>query len=386
METVISVQNAQLPTGGDYRTGDSPMRTGQETDRAQAVDVTHAQPAEQFRRDYECLRQLFDHAGDAIFVHGLDGQITDVNLAACEALGYTREELLGMCPWDFIVHDSQERILSVWAQMRSGVPITINDELRRKNGTPFPVEVRLVRYRTDHGEVIIDICRDITKRRQAETAKVKAEVALVEERNRMAREIHDTLAQSFTGILLQLEAADAAAEAGMSVNTYISRVRDIAKFGLGEARRSVLALRPLVLEKRGLEHALRQLAERSSIEGAIICDLTAAGEIQRLASAVELGLFRIAQEAVGNAVKHARATRISIELVFAREGVKLCVTDNGSGMAAADSDFLPKGGYGLLAMRERAQEVGGDLEIRDGIGGGTRISLVIPAPPNLAHT
>src|SRR5688572_7288937 len=237
METVISVQNAQLPTGGDYRTGDSPMRTGQETDRAQAVDVTHAQSAEQFRRDYECLRQLFDHAGDAIFVHGLDGQITDVNLAACEALGYTREELLGMCPWDFIVHDSQERILSVWAQMRSGVPITINDELRRKNGTPFPVEVRLVRYRTDHGEVIIDICRDITKRRQAETAKVKAEVALVEERNRMAREIHDTLAQSFTGILLQLEAADAAAEAGMSVNTYISRVRDIAKFGLGEARR-----------------------------------------------------------------------------------------------------------------------------------------------------
>src|SRR5688572_17919379 len=260
-----------------------------ETEAAKTVDVTRAQSAEQFRRDYECLRRLFDHAGDAIFVHGLDGQITDVNLAACATLGYAREELLGMCPWDFVVHDSREKILSAWAQMRSGLPITVNDELRRKDGAPFPVEVRLVRYSADQRDVIIAICRDITKRRQAEAATLKAEVALVEERNRMAREIHDTLAQSFTGILLQLEAAEAATEAGLSASSYISRVRDIARFGLGEARRSVLALRPLVLEEQGLEHALRQLAERSSIEGAIICELTATGGVQRLDSAVELG-------------------------------------------------------------------------------------------------
>src|SRR5207253_1366042 len=121
--------------------------------------------------------------------------------------------------------------------------------------------------------------------------------------------------------------------------SYIRRVRDIAKFGLGEARRSVLALRPLVLEEKGLEHALRQLAERSSIEGAMNCDFTAAGVFQRLNSAVELGIFRIAQEAVGNAVKHAKASRVSIELVFAPEVVKLRVTDDGSGIAG-DSEVL----------------------------------------------
>lgn len=338
-----------------------------------------------FQRDYECLRRLFDHAGDPIFVHGLDGQFTDVNLAACEKLGYTREEFVGMCPWDFVVHDSREKILTVWAGMQPGVPTTVTDELRRKDGTHFPAEVRLVRYNAAGGEVIIAICRDITKRRQAEAATVKAEVAMLEERNRMAREIHDTLAQSFTGILLQLEAADAATEAGLSADSYISRVRDIARFGLGEARRSVLALRPLVLEEQGLEHALRQLAERSSIEGAIICELTAIGGVQRLDSAVELGLFRIAQEAVGNAVKHAKSTRISIELVFASEGVKLCVTDNGSGIAA-EPDVLAKSGYGLLAMRERAREIGGNFEIQNAVEGGTRISLGVSIPRTVTHT
>ena len=349
------------------------------------MDATRAQSGEQFRREYECLRRLFDHAGDAIFVHGLDGRIRDVNLAGCETLGYTRDELLGMCPWDFVVHDSREKIQSSWAQMRPGFPLTVIDELRRKDGALFPVEVRLVRSSADQHEVIIAICRDITKRRQAETARVKAEGALVEERNRMAREIHDTLAQSFTGILLQLEAAEGAIEAGLSLKGYIDRVRDIARFGLGEARRSVLGLRPFVLEEKGLEHALRQLAERSSIEGAIICELTASGVVQRLDSVVELVFFRIAQEAVGNAVKHAKATRISIELIFAPTEVKLGVTDNGRGMAA-DADVLVKTGYGLLAMRERAREIGGQFEIEDATGGGTRISLAVSTLPSLGHT
>jgi PAS domain S-box-containing protein len=361
------------------------MTESKEKHAKRVVDGTRKDSAEQFRRDYECLRRLFDHAGDAIFVHGLDGQFTDVNLAACKTLGYTREELLRMCPWDFVVHDSREKILSVWVQMQPGLPITVDDELRRKDGTSFPVEVRLVRYSADHREVIIAICRDITKRRQAEAAMLKADLALVEERNRMAREIHDTLAQSFTGILLQLEAAEAATEAGLSANGYISRVRDIARFGLGEARRSVLALRPLVLEEQGLEHALRQLAERSSVEGAIICELTASGTVQRLDPAVELGIFRVAQEAVGNSVKHAKATRISIELMFASEGVTLSVTDNGNGRAV-HPDVLAKKGYGLLAMRERAQAIGGNFKIQDVTGGGTRISLVVSTVINLANT
>ena len=116
--------------------------------------------------------------------------------------------------------------------MEPGVPITVTDELRGKDGITFPAEVRLVRYRADDREVIIALCRDITKRRQAEEARAKAEVAMLEERNRMAREIHDTIAQLFIGILLQLEAADAATEAGRPSHSYLCRVRELAKFGL----------------------------------------------------------------------------------------------------------------------------------------------------------
>src|SRR3954453_21282832 len=183
---------------------------------------------DQFRRSYECLRRLFDHAGDAIFVHGLDGRFSDVNHAACEMLGYAREELLaGMFPWDFVVRDSRETIQKHWAEMQPGVPLTVTDELRRKDGTKFPAEVRIVRYNAGEQEVIIAICRDITKRREAEEARARAEIAMLEDRNRIAREIHDSLAQSFTGILLQLEAADAAAEAGKASGSYLCRVRDL---------------------------------------------------------------------------------------------------------------------------------------------------------------
>ncbi len=333
-----------------------------------------SQSEEQFRRNYECLRRLFEHAGDAIFVHGLDGQFTDVNRAACEMLGYTREEFLGsMCPWDFVVRNSRDIIQQHWAEMQTGVPITITDELRRKDATTFPAEVRLVRYNAGDREVIIAICRDITKRREAEEARARAEIAMLEERNRMAREIHDSLAQSFTGILLQLEASAASAEAGAPSESYLCRARDLAKFGLAEARRSVLALRPLALEEKGLEYALRQLAERSSIEGALSCEFSASGAVPRLEPNVELGLFRIAQEAVTNAIKHASPKRIAIELIGKRGAVELCVGDDGSGIPTERGD-----GYGLVQMQERAQQIGGSFAVETNAGGGTRIAVVVP--------
>jgi PAS domain S-box-containing protein len=348
------------------------------TAEAPAGHVTEStRREEELRRSYQCLRRLFDYAGDAIIVYGLDGRFTDVNRAACEMLGYAREELLaGMFPWNFVVRDSREAIEAHWEEMEPSVPMTVTDELRRKDGTTFPAEMRLVRYPADDREVIIAICRDITKRRQAEEARAKAEIAMLEERNRMAREIHDTLAQSFTGILLQLEAADAAAEASRPTDSYFCRVRDLAKFGLAEARRSVLALRPVGLEERGLEYALQQLAERSSIEGALSCEFSGAGSARRLDPDVELGLFRIAQEAVSNAIRHAKPTRISIEVAFGKDAVTLMVKDDGSGITMSESGD-PKAGYGVSAMRERAREMGGRIELGNVPDGGTQIVVTV---------
>lgn len=337
---------------------------------------------EPFRCDYKCLRRLFDHAGDAIFVHGLDGRFTSVNRAACEMLGHTREDLLGgMYPWDFVVRDARETILALWARMEQGVPVTVTDELRRKDGTLFPAEVRVIRFREDNCDVIIATCRDITKWRQAEEARARAEIAMLEERHRMAREIHDTLAQGFTGILLQLEAADAAAEAGKPLDSYFARVRDLARFGLTEARRSVLALRPVALEECGLEFALQQLAERSFVEGALSCEFSGASSDQRLGPSVELGLFRIAQEAVSNAMRHAKPSRISIELIFDKDTITLTVKDDGAGITGQKGgDSTP--GYGILTMRQRANEMGGRVELKSGPTGGTVVAVTIPANAN----
>ena len=106
------------------------------------------------------------------------------------------------------------------------------------------------------------------------------------------------------------------------------------------------------------------------------CELAASGVVQRLDSAVELGIFRIAQEAVGNAIKHARARRVSIELVFAPGVVKLRVTDDGSGIPE-HSHVVAKGGYGLSAMGERARQIGGTFVLATPPGGGTMISLSV---------
>jgi PAS domain S-box-containing protein len=339
---------------------------------------------ESLGRSEQCLRQLFDHAADGIFVHGTDGLFTDANCACCEMLGYPREAFLQLHAGAFFLHHPQEKMRLLWAGMQPGRPITVEDELRRQDGSTFPAEVRLVVFESaEVGRVFIGICRDITKRRQAEEARAKAEVAILEERNRLAREIHDTLAQGFTGILLQLEAAEAAAEAGVPIEPYLGQVRELARFGLGEARRSVLALRPLALEENGLEHALQQLAERSSVEGALTCEFSALGAVRRLEADLELALFRIAQEAVGNAVKHAKATRVWIELAFEPHLVRLSVEDDGVGLAKAPGEGT-RAGYGLVLMQERAQQVGGTLAVESRPGAGARVTVTIPLSTSAA--
>jgi signal transduction histidine kinase len=204
------------------------------------------------------------------------------------------------------------------------------------------------------------------------------EAAVLAERNRLAREIHDTLAQGFAGLTLQVEAAEAALAAGAGdALAHLRRAKALAKFGLSEARRSVLALRPVALEEAGLERALQQLAERSSVEGAISCEFSGIGRPQRLPSSVELGVFRIAQEAVSNAVRHARATRIAVALSFTANSIEVTIEDNGVGVGDEQA-ALASGGYGLPTMRERAEAIRGTFDFQSSIGRGTRVTVRVP--------
>lgn len=202
------------------------------------------------------------------------------------------------------------------------------------------------------------------------------QAAALAERNRLGREIHDGLAQAFTGILMQLGAAEEQFE-GTALAQVLERIRDIAREGLTEARRSVLALRPDEQPRPGgLELALRQLAERSTVVGRISTTFHGGGATG-LPPEHEHALLRIAQEAVINAVRHAQPGIIEIHLDSSGEEVLLCVRDDGRGMQPVPQLYARQG-FGLANMRERAEALGGLWTVESEPGRGTRVSVRIP--------
>jgi signal transduction histidine kinase len=205
------------------------------------------------------------------------------------------------------------------------------------------------------------------------------ESAIVEERNRMACEIHDTLAQGFTGISIQLEAAaDILTASPEEARGHIERAHNLARESLGEARRSVWALRPTLLEGEGLVAAVGQFIERIAAGTSIRIEPSVQGTPQPLPSQTEMHLLRICQEATVNALRHADASKIQILLIYGPSKVELCVLDNGRGFdpRACKNDH----GFGLTSMRERAERIGAQLTIRSEPGVGTRVVATVPAP------
>ena len=204
----------------------------------------------------------------------------------------------------------------------------------------------------------------------------RAESGAVEERNRLAREIHDTLGQSQAAVLMQLEAMDALFAAGAEpeqLRAYGVKAMQMMRSSLEEVRRSVLDLRAVPLEGRSLAEALQILArslEESDLSGEV--ELVGA---RPLPSRVEVGLYRIAQEACANAVQHARAQMVRIELHITPSSAKLSVADDGRGF---ESEQWSAERFGLVGMGERARLLGGHLEIESSPGQGTRIMAVIP--------
>jgi signal transduction histidine kinase len=205
------------------------------------------------------------------------------------------------------------------------------------------------------------------------------EDAAAAERARLARELHDDTAQQLVAIAQRLDAieADLPAERHGSVEL----VRDMVDEALRNVRRISRALRPAILEDLGLTAALEALAADAERQGGGPAVAFAQdGEPRRLAPRLEQAIYRIAQEAVANALRHAAASRVEMVLRFEPAGLTLEVEDDGRGVGAPRSlvELEKRGGLGLLGMRERANEVAGRLEVAAGRAGGTTIRLTIP--------
>ncbi len=203
------------------------------------------------------------------------------------------------------------------------------------------------------------------------------ETAVLMERTRIGQEIHDGLAQAFTGILLQLGAVEefpSCKKRGSELALTLSRVRELARDGLAEARRSVMALRLDQTRRAGLAIALRQLADRSTVPGGVTCTFDGAGIVTGLKPEHEHELLRIAQEAVSNAVRHGRPHIVRITMTEEGQHFTLSVADDGIGMSQGPEQSAREG-FGLSSMRQRAGAIGGEWEIHSEPGVGTRISV-----------
>jgi PAS domain S-box-containing protein len=207
-------------------------------------------------------------------------------------------------------------------------------------------------------------------------AQRQLSIAILEERTRIAREIHDTLAQGFTGIVLQLEAALGAERE--EADRHIRRAQELARRSLDEARRSVRALRPQALTEGDLASALASSVGELAQASQARFEFVRRGTPRRLPAEMEQHLLRLGVEAVTNAIKHARASAVRVHLAFDRDQVELHVEDDGEGFVHAD-DHQPRG-FGLRGMAERVESLGGRLDIISRLGEGTRVVVSVPVP------
>jgi signal transduction histidine kinase len=248
------------------------------------------------------------------------------------------------------------------------------------------------------------------------------EAGMLDERQRMAREIHDTLAQGLTGIITQLEAAGQAGTSAEQWRHHFDSAIRLARESLSEARRSVQALQPEPLEMARLPDALVEVAERWSARSGVAAQVTTTGSARPMRPEIEVALLRTAQEALANVAKHARASRVGLTLSYMDDEVALDIRDDGVGFeppgqgggvngvtpgqeraVGGQNPVTGEGGrgpdhagrrlrsgglgrqhgdgFGLTAMRQRVEGLAGTLEIESEIGTGTAVSASVPAIP-----
>ncbi len=207
------------------------------------------------------------------------------------------------------------------------------------------------------------------------------EAGILDERQRMAREIHDTLTQGLAGILTQVQAAEQARDRPEDWQRHLDHAAALARESLSEARRSVHAVRPESLESARLPEALSEVVRRWATMYGVAAELVTTGTPRPLHPEVEIVLLRTGQEALANVAKHAAAYRVALTLSYMEDVVTLDVLDDGAGfdIAAASTDGRTSGGFGLTSMRQRVDQLTGTLTIESEPGGGTAVSATVPA-------
>lgn len=330
------------------------------------------------------LRTIVETAPDAIFILNTSGCVMEVNQAASRDLGYTREELAGMHLTKFVSPAFQVRARARFPEL--GGPMSYESIHVRKDGAEFPVELntRKILYRGE--PALLGIARDITERKLTEerlrALNGQLLAAQEHERSRIARDLHDDITQKLAGLAIEIGLLRRHALPPATA-VLVATLQEQAQRVAADLREIAREIHPGILEYVGLGAALESLCAQVSRQREIVIRCSSRHVPEEIPRDISVTLYRIAQEAVGNAVKHADASVITVTLSGAAgsgsaRSLLLTVADNGNG-------FVPDrarggSGMGLLSIEERVRVVNGSFEICSAPGDGTRLKVEVPMP------
>jgi PAS domain S-box-containing protein len=366
---------------------------GQQCILSTAYDITERKRVEEaLRKSEERYRELFENDKDAIYVHDLNGVYTSVNRAAESLSGYSREEIIGKHFRDFVSSEYLRQVgKSFEKKLEETGETNYEVEIINRDGARVPVEVssRLI-YENGVAVGGQGSVRDITERKRAQQALLTYSRRLLEaqeaERGRIARELHDQIGQMLTALKLNLHAIQSAGDAS-EARCLIEDNLKLLDEALEQVRDLSVDLRPLLLDDLGLVTALRWFVDQQSQRTGVRVEFTSDSldPDLRFSSELETACFRIAQEALTNVTRHARAKTVTVRLSRNRDYLILLVEDDGAGfdIEALKGEALTNATLGLRGMQERAHAVGGRVKIDSETHKGTQVFVELPiAMPN----
>ncbi|MDR7351834.1 sensor histidine kinase [Glycomyces algeriensis] len=246
----------------------------------------------------------------------------------------------------------------------------------------FLLNEKLVQLRTQREEALLS--REAALQENAglhmQLLTQAREAGILDERQRMARDIHDTVAQGLAGIIAQLHAADGTDDESQR-RRHLDSAADLARESLAEARRTVQAIGPPTLDTAQLPEALAEVSAKWSQAHDVPVELVLTGDAKPMHPEVEVTLLRVTQEALQNAAKHSRAARVGITLSYMEDQLALDVRDDGVGFEPSKAKAAKGNGYGIAAMRQRVGRLAGSFSVESEPGSGTVVSAIVPAVP-----
>ena len=338
------------------------------------------------------LRLAIDTIPTIVWITEPDGTVTFMNRAWREFTGLSLRDVAQGRWIDTLHPDEAQRVQATRNEaVAAGRPYELDARLRQADGTYRWVLRRARPLRNERGEIvkwfgvgtdIHDLKRAQRAARRARERALTAEFsAALEERSRLAREIHDTLLQGFAGVALQL-AALSRRLTDITAVTSLSEVLGLAQRTLDEARLAVWDLREPAAESESFAASLREVAEHAIGQSGLLLDFEVRGTERPIDLKLQSVATRVLRECIANTIRHAQARSVRVLLGFGARNLRLRVADDGQGFAV-DPTFRGYGKHwGLLGMSERAADVGGGFTVQSSPGAGTRAALRLPISPN----